>query len=103
MVATSLALFLVDPTITLMGRFLRGVSITASHREHAYQRLFRPGTSHAGPVTLLLLAGAAVTLPAVLAFDQPRGVWASVAWAACVCAGEWVAGRRATSFGGNAS
>jgi Fuc2NAc and GlcNAc transferase len=94
LVATSLALFLVDPTLTLARRWRRGVPLTTSHREHAYQRLFRPGTAHAAPVTLLLLAGASVTLPAVLAFEHQRGLWASGVWALCVCAAEWmVAGR----------
>ena len=101
LVATSLALFLVDPTLTLVRRWRRGVPLTASHREHAYQRLFRPGATHAGPVTLLLLAGAVVTLPAVLAFELQRGLWASAAWAGCVCAGEWVVARRTTSSGEN--
>jgi UDP-N-acetylmuramyl pentapeptide phosphotransferase/UDP-N-acetylglucosamine-1-phosphate transferase len=93
LVATSLALFLVDPAVTLIRRWWRGERLTASHREHVYQRLFTPGESHARVVGTLLAVAASLTMLAVLAYWQPRAAWWSVAWAGMVCAAEWVAAR----------
>lgn len=90
LVATSLALFLIDPSVTLIRRFLRGASVTASHREHAYQRLIVPGRSHAGPVGVLLVAASTVTMAGVFAFQQPAWLWISLVWAAGVGAVEWI-------------
>ncbi len=38
--------FIVDATVTLLRRTLRGVKITEAHREHYYQRLIQGGMSH---------------------------------------------------------
>lgn len=38
--------FIVDATVTLARRTLRGVKITEAHREHYYQRLIQSGWSH---------------------------------------------------------
>ena len=38
--------FIVDATVTLVKRTLRGVKITEAHREHYYQRLIQMGWSH---------------------------------------------------------
>jgi UDP-GlcNAc:undecaprenyl-phosphate/decaprenyl-phosphate GlcNAc-1-phosphate transferase len=38
--------FMTDATVTLARRTLRGVKITAAHREHYYQRLIQSGWSH---------------------------------------------------------
>lgn len=94
LVATSLALFLVDPAATLIRRWWRGQRLTASHREHVYQRLFMPGESHARVVGTLLGAAASLTMLAIFAYWQPRAAWWSVAWAGTVCAAEWVAAER---------
>ena len=38
--------FLVDATVTLCGRLLRGERVWQAHRDHYYQRLVRMGWSH---------------------------------------------------------
>ncbi|OIQ89301.1 putative undecaprenyl-phosphate N-acetylglucosaminyl 1-phosphate transferase [mine drainage metagenome] len=38
--------FIVDATVTLVKRTLRGVKVTEAHREHYYQRLIQMGWSH---------------------------------------------------------
>jgi UDP-GlcNAc:undecaprenyl-phosphate GlcNAc-1-phosphate transferase len=38
--------FIADATVTLLKRSLRGVKITAAHREHYYQRLVQMGWGH---------------------------------------------------------
>jgi len=40
--------FVVDATVTLIRRSLRGVKITEAHREHYYQRAIQMGISHRG-------------------------------------------------------
>lgn len=44
--------FIVDATITLVKRTVRGVKVTEAHREHYYQRLIQMGWSH-GTVALV--------------------------------------------------
>lgn len=90
LVATSLALFLVDPLITLVRRFVRGARITESHREHVYQRLIAAGKPHAPVVAGMLLAAASLTLVGIWAYNRPDRMWLSLAWAAVVCVAEWV-------------
>ena len=60
--------FIVDATITLAKRTIRGAKITEAHREHNYQRLIQMGWSH-GIVALFeygLMLGAGVSALAVL-------------------------------------
>jgi len=90
LVATSLALFLVDPVLTLARRLASGRRLAAAHREHAYQQLIDPARSHAGGVTRLLLAAATLTIAGGIAFVWPSLAWWSVAWAAAVSGAEWV-------------
>ncbi len=87
--ATSLILFLVDPVLTLGRRLLRGAPLTASHREHAYQRLFDPGQSHA-PVVSAVLAGAAVVSgAAVVGYLWSPFRWPALGIALVIAAVEW--------------
>lgn len=95
--ATSLALFLVDPAVTLVRRLLRGAPITEAHREHAYQRLIVPGRPHAPVVAGLMLAAASVTAVGLWAFDRSDRAWLSLGWVAVVCAGEWAIAARGSS------
>jgi UDP-GlcNAc:undecaprenyl-phosphate/decaprenyl-phosphate GlcNAc-1-phosphate transferase len=44
--------FIVDASVTLLKRTLRGVKVTEAHREHYYQRLIQMGWSH-GNVALI--------------------------------------------------
>jgi UDP-N-acetylmuramyl pentapeptide phosphotransferase/UDP-N-acetylglucosamine-1-phosphate transferase len=90
LVATSLALFLVDPALTLARRFAGGRQIGAAHREHAYQQLIDPAQSHAGGVARLLLAAASLTVVGAMAYSRPSFAWWSLAWASAVCAIQWV-------------
>lgn len=105
LVATSLALFLVDPAITLIGRWRRGERLTASHREHAYQRLFDPLASHARVVAALLVASVILTCVAVLVYSRPVLGWGSVVAAGVACVIEWrvaaARGRRAVIAAGD--
>ncbi|MBA3023304.1 MAG: glycosyltransferase family 4 protein [Gammaproteobacteria bacterium] len=54
--------FIVDATVTLVKRTLRGASITEAHRDHYYQRLVRMGMLHRKVAylefSLMLAAGA---------------------------------------------
>lgn len=59
--------FIVDATVTLLRRALRGERVWAAHREHYYQRLIRMGWSHrrtalAAYGLMLVCAGLALTL-----------------------------------------
>jgi len=56
--ATIAGVLIVDATVTLLRRSLRGVRLSVAHREHAYQRLTRSWGSHRH----VTLAAAALTL-----------------------------------------
>lgn len=66
--------FIVDATVTLVKRTVRGTKITEAHCEHYYQRLVRMGWSHGhvalAEYALMLAAGAS----AVWAEHQSRAV-----------------------------
>lgn len=94
LVATSMALFLLDPVVTLVRRWRHGARLTSPHREHAYQRLFAPGQSHAGVVSLLLAAGGLLSVVAVWAYWRPAWAWASLGCALCLFLGEWLVAQR---------
>ena len=55
--------FVVDATVTLARRTLRGARITEAHREHYYQRLIQMGCGHrdAARLEYLLMFGAGVS------------------------------------------
>ena len=60
--------FIVDASVTLIKRTLRGVRVTEAHREHYYQRLVQMGWSHS-KVALAeygLMLGAGVTAVSVI-------------------------------------
>jgi hypothetical protein len=66
-----------------------------AHREHAYQRLIEPGQSHAPVVTLVLTAGAMLSLASAVSFAVPTLAWLGPPLAVAVFAVEWrQAGRR---------
>ncbi|MDX8401446.1 MAG: hypothetical protein R8K47_02315 [Mariprofundaceae bacterium] len=75
--------FVVDATVTLLRRALRGEKVWLAHRSHYYQRLVLSGWSHRQAVlteyALMLAAGAtALMLP-----QQGAGLWLGLAvWAA---------------------
>ncbi len=73
---------ILDASLTLSKRLLRGERLWEAHRSHYYQRFHRLGAGHRGTLALyaaLAVAGAALAL-AFLAF-APRLGWAAlVAW-----------------------
>lgn len=72
--------FIVDASVTLLRRLLRGEKVWQAHREHYYQRLVRMGWSHrrlalAEYVLMLASAGSALALLTV----APGWQWCGVA------------------------
>lgn len=55
--------FIVDASVTLIKRFLRGAKITEAHREHYYQRAIQMGWGHRklAMVEYALMASVAVS------------------------------------------
>lgn len=88
--------FIVDASVTLARRLLRGARVWQAHREHYYQRLIRSGTSHRatawwGYGLMAVCAAAALYLrhrpesmpPMLLAFGMCYGllmVWLDRRW-----------------------
>ena len=61
------SVFVVDATVTLLGRFAHGEAVLRAHRDHHYQRLVRMGWSHRrlarlAYVLMLATAGSALLL-----------------------------------------
>ena len=78
-----LGAFIVDATVTLLRRWLRGARLAEAHRSHAYQRLSRKYRSHL-KVTLGILLVNALWLDPLAYLAAARPVWgaafAVVAW-----------------------
>lgn len=89
LVAVSMTLFLTDPVLTLVRRWRGGGILTESHREHAYQRLFVPGESHARVVGLILAGGALLSVLAILAWYRPGLGWPVITCAVMATLVEW--------------
>lgn len=67
--------FIVDASVTLLRRSLRGAKVTEAHREHYYQRAIQMGWTHRNVALVeysLMLASGTVAL---LALDQAYPVW----------------------------
>lgn len=103
--AISLSLFLIDPAATLFVRWRRGAPLTAAHREHAYQRLFEPGASHARVVGGILTTAVVVTVVAVMGYGRPGVTWGAAVlgllaglaeWQLAGATGRGAAGRKST-------
>jgi UDP-N-acetylmuramyl pentapeptide phosphotransferase/UDP-N-acetylglucosamine-1-phosphate transferase len=72
--------FIVDATVTLLRRALRGKKVWQAHHDHAYQRLVRSGWSHRRLAWAAYLLMAACVLSAlVLRFSDKHWVMASLA------------------------
>jgi UDP-N-acetylmuramyl pentapeptide phosphotransferase/UDP-N-acetylglucosamine-1-phosphate transferase len=74
--------FAADATLTLVSRILRRERWWEGHRVHYYQRLARMRAGHGGTLVAYatLMAGAAATALACLAFFPAAGWWALAAW-----------------------
>ncbi len=88
----AMSVFVVDATVTLLLRALRGEDVTKAHRTHAYQHLARRVSSHRFVSLGVLAVNLGVLLPAALWADlHPQVAWVvlAVAWGvlAAVCGG----------------
>lgn len=61
-----LAVFIVDASLTLLGRVLRGERWYTAHRQHLYQRLIVSGWSHESVLVLYLSINIMLVLPAIV-------------------------------------
>jgi len=78
--AIGLALFLLDPTVTLARRLVCGERIGISHRDHAYQQFVRVGELHGRATATLLFVTAPLALLGAWAYRDSRfGIAAAVA------------------------
>lgn len=75
--------FIVDASVTLLRRGLRGEKVWRAHREHAYQRLVRSGWSHRQLLlaAIPLMVGAAGTAVALRDAEPGRVLAGLAAWA----------------------
>ena len=62
--------FIIDASVTLLKRTLRGVKITEAHREHYYQRMIQLGAGHRKVALLEYVLMGAVGASAVLLREQ---------------------------------
>ena len=87
--------FVVDATLTLLNRFLRGRRWYAPHREHLYQWLVRSGRTHARAAALYLGWNLLVAAPAAIAAELHPAM-ALLACAAVYTAGgaTWIVTKR---------
>ena len=75
-----LAVFVVDATVTLSRRVLRGQPWAYAHRQHAYQHMAKNGNSHKTVVLAVLLINSLFLLPlAIFAGKHPEyGVYFTI-------------------------
>lgn len=75
--------FIVDATLTLLGRIARGERVWQAHRSHHYQRLILAGWSHCKTVlwSYLLMAACGTTAIAAVSMTEQDQLLLLVAWA----------------------
>lgn len=80
--------FIADASTTLLRRLARGERLLEAHRNHYYQRLHQLGAGHRGTLAAYgaLIAAAAATALAALAFVPAGGAWALAAFTAVMAA-----------------
>lgn len=82
--------FIVDASLTLLRRMLRGERWYTAHRTHAYQRLVQAGLGHAWVAWASATLGLAWSLPlAVVSFYRPGLGWPCLMLAWGMSAGLW--------------
>jgi len=82
--------FIVDATLTLLRRIVRGERWYAAHRTHAYQRLVQAGLGHARVALAFALLGLCWSVPlAVTAAHWPSLSWLCLVLAWSLSAGLW--------------
>jgi UDP-N-acetylmuramyl pentapeptide phosphotransferase/UDP-N-acetylglucosamine-1-phosphate transferase len=77
--------FVVDASVTLLKRALRGAKVTQAHREHYYQRLIQMGWSHRGVMLAEYILMAASGLSALFTLGQDFPWQALLVWIAIYC------------------
>jgi Fuc2NAc and GlcNAc transferase len=71
-----LAVFLVDASMTLLVRVLKGERWYTAHRQHLYQQLIASGWSHESVLALYLSINIVLVLPAiVVSVRNPESTW----------------------------
>lgn len=90
--------FIVDATVTLWRRLLRGERVWQAHREHAYQRLILAGWTHRRLVLAawVLMAAAAVTALFARSASSALQAGALFVWLA-IYMGAWIVIERRTT------
>lgn len=94
--------FVVDATVTLLRRGLRGEKVWQAHNQHYYQRLIRMGWSHRRTALTeygLMLASGAVAVSALTLATMPAYVLGGL-WLLLLAAGMLWVDRRWLSFKG---
>jgi Fuc2NAc and GlcNAc transferase len=90
-VAIGLALFLLDPIVTLLRRGVAGKNVFHAHREHLYQRLVPPETPAGGVTSAYVAAALLLALLGAIGYRDPATAW--IGCVAGVCAFAAVSGR----------
>lgn len=84
------ALFLVDATLTLARRVLRGERWYNAHRQHLYQRLIARGWSHGRVLVAYQAVNLALVLPGVvIGVNDPARAWPAAAALAAILVPGW--------------
>jgi UDP-N-acetylmuramyl pentapeptide phosphotransferase/UDP-N-acetylglucosamine-1-phosphate transferase len=87
--------FVVDASLTLLNRFLRGRRWYAPHREHLYQWLVRSGRTHAATAAWYLGWNLLVAAPAAIgARLHPALAWPLCIVVYTVAGATWIAAKR---------
>jgi UDP-N-acetylmuramyl pentapeptide phosphotransferase/UDP-N-acetylglucosamine-1-phosphate transferase len=81
------AYYLVDATVTLLARLLRGEKVWQAHKQHAYQRAVQRGQTHGGVAARV--AGANLLLVGCAAWAVSGAALAAALVAAAVAVGLW--------------
>src|SRR5262249_37707563 len=88
--AVSLALFLLDPALTLISLVRRKHRLGQPHRQHAYQRLLLPGKTHRPVPAPLVAAGFGLSVLGAFVYRAEWAWWPALA----ICAGAYLLERR---------
>ena len=87
--------FLLDATLTLLRRALRGERVWEAHREHLYQRMVRAGMSHGALCrrwAVVMAVGALIAL--AMLYGSPAAGWvATMLWWSALLGLAWRTGR----------
>jgi UDP-N-acetylmuramyl pentapeptide phosphotransferase/UDP-N-acetylglucosamine-1-phosphate transferase len=88
--AMALSVFLVDSTLTLIRRVIRGERWYTAHRKHVYQRLIAEGWPHSRVLLLYQAINITIVVPAiVLATMYPQHAWPIAGLLALLLAAGW--------------